>query len=234
MSERVAILGAGSWGTALAVHCATIGHEVALVGSRRCARRRRSRAFARTCATSRRSPCLRTLPSRPSSREQSAAPSLVVAAVPSHGLRAVAAPASSSASSRRGHRQRDQRARGRFAAPLVAGDARRGRQRASGCRAVGPKLRRRGRARSADGGRGGIGRPGGGGSGPGGLKGPSVPFVRQRRCGGVEMGGALKNVIAIAAGAVEGLGLGHNAMAALITRGLVEISRLASARGWPA
>ena len=48
---------------------------------------------------------------------------------------------------------------------------------------------------------------------------------------GVEIGAALKNVIAIAAGAVEGLGLGHNAMAALITRGLVEISRLADAEG---
>jgi glycerol-3-phosphate dehydrogenase (NAD(P)+) len=48
---------------------------------------------------------------------------------------------------------------------------------------------------------------------------------------GVEMGGALKNVIAIAAGVAEGLGLGHNAQAALITRGLVEISRLAVAAG---
>jgi glycerol-3-phosphate dehydrogenase (NAD(P)+) len=48
---------------------------------------------------------------------------------------------------------------------------------------------------------------------------------------GVEIGGALKNVIAIAAGVVEGLGLGHNAMAALITRGLAEISRLATAEG---
>ncbi len=48
---------------------------------------------------------------------------------------------------------------------------------------------------------------------------------------GVEIGGALKNVIAIAAGCVEGLGLGHNAMAALITRGLAEISRLACAEG---
>lgn len=48
---------------------------------------------------------------------------------------------------------------------------------------------------------------------------------------GVEIGGALKNVIAIAAGVVEGLGLGHNAMAALITRGLTEISRVASAEG---
>jgi glycerol-3-phosphate dehydrogenase (NAD(P)+) len=48
---------------------------------------------------------------------------------------------------------------------------------------------------------------------------------------GVELGAALKNVIAIAAGAVEGLGLGHNALAALITRGLAEMSRLACAEG---
>ena len=48
---------------------------------------------------------------------------------------------------------------------------------------------------------------------------------------GVEMGGALKNIIAIAAGVVEGLGLGHNALAALMTRGLAELSRLAVALG---
>jgi glycerol-3-phosphate dehydrogenase (NAD(P)+) len=48
---------------------------------------------------------------------------------------------------------------------------------------------------------------------------------------GVEIGGALKNVIAIAAGLAEGLGLGHNALAGLITRGLAEISRLACAAG---
>lgn len=48
---------------------------------------------------------------------------------------------------------------------------------------------------------------------------------------GVEIGGALKNVIAIAAGVVEGLGLGHNALAGLITRGLAEMSRVACAAG---
>lgn len=48
---------------------------------------------------------------------------------------------------------------------------------------------------------------------------------------GVEVGGAMKNVIAIAAGVVDELGLGPNAQAALITRGLAEISRLASALG---
>lgn len=43
---------------------------------------------------------------------------------------------------------------------------------------------------------------------------------------GVELGGALKNVIAIAAGAVDGMGFGHNSRAALITRGLAEMARL--------
>jgi glycerol-3-phosphate dehydrogenase (NAD(P)+) len=48
---------------------------------------------------------------------------------------------------------------------------------------------------------------------------------------GVEVGGALKNVIAIAAGACDGLGFGHNTRAALITRGLAELTRLAVAKG---
>jgi glycerol-3-phosphate dehydrogenase len=48
---------------------------------------------------------------------------------------------------------------------------------------------------------------------------------------GVEIGAALKNIIAIAAGVVEGLGLGHNALAALITRGLAELTRVACAAG---
>ena len=48
---------------------------------------------------------------------------------------------------------------------------------------------------------------------------------------GVELGGALKNVIAIASGISDGLGLGHNARAALITRGLAEIIRLGERMG---
>jgi glycerol-3-phosphate dehydrogenase (NAD(P)+) len=47
----------------------------------------------------------------------------------------------------------------------------------------------------------------------------------------VELGGALKNVIAIAAGIAVGCGLGHNSTAALITRGIAEITRLAVACG---
>ena len=48
---------------------------------------------------------------------------------------------------------------------------------------------------------------------------------------GVEVGGAVKNVLAIAAGASDGLGFGHNARAALITRGLAEVGRLCVAMG---
>ena len=48
---------------------------------------------------------------------------------------------------------------------------------------------------------------------------------------GVEIGGAVKNIIAIAAGVITGVGFGHNPIAALITRGLAEISRLACACG---
>jgi len=48
---------------------------------------------------------------------------------------------------------------------------------------------------------------------------------------GVELGGALKNIVAIAAGICDGIGLGHNSVAALITRGLAEITRLVVACG---
>ena len=48
---------------------------------------------------------------------------------------------------------------------------------------------------------------------------------------GVQLGGALKNVVAIAAGVLHGLSLGHNSLAALLTRGLAEIARLGEAMG---
>ena len=63
------------------------------------------------------------------------------------------------------------------------------------------------------------------------FRGPGLRLYASDDVPGVEIGGALKNVIAIAAGVVEGLNLGHNALAALITRGLAEISRLACAEG---
>jgi glycerol-3-phosphate dehydrogenase (NAD(P)+) len=63
------------------------------------------------------------------------------------------------------------------------------------------------------------------------FRGPSLRLYGSDDVVGVEVGGAMKNIIAIAAGVVEGLGLGHNALAALITRGLAEVTRLACALG---
>jgi len=64
-----------------------------------------------------------------------------------------------------------------------------------------------------------------------GFSGPTLRVYGSCDVAGVEIGGALKNVIAIGAGISDGLGLGHNAVAALITRGLAELTRLAVALG---
>lgn len=63
------------------------------------------------------------------------------------------------------------------------------------------------------------------------FSGPTFRLYGNDDVTGVELGGAVKNVIAIAAGVCEGLGFGHNTIAALITRGLAEMTRLAVAMG---
>ncbi len=63
------------------------------------------------------------------------------------------------------------------------------------------------------------------------LSGPTFRIYRNSDLVGVELAGALKNVVAIAAGAVEALGLGDNARAGIVTRGLAEITRLGVAAG---
>ena len=158
--------------------------------------------------------------------------SLVVVAVPSQGLRAVVHRAVGARAGGGAVRQRRQGARARHALPDVAGDRRRGRPGAAGGGAVGADVRGRGRRGPADRGRRSRRRPREAAA----LvqrefRGPSLRLYATDDVAGVEIGGALKNVVAIAAGVVESLGLGHNAMAALITRGLVEISRLATAMG---
>ena len=60
---------------------------------------------------------------------------------------------------------------------------------------------------------------------------PTLRLYTNDDVAGVELGGALKNVIALAAGVVNGLGLGYNSGAALITRGIAEMTRLAVACG---
>ncbi len=63
------------------------------------------------------------------------------------------------------------------------------------------------------------------------FSGPTFRLYTNSDTIGVEVGAALKNVIAIGAGVCQGLGLGNNTLAALITRGLAEITRLAVAMG---
>lgn len=63
------------------------------------------------------------------------------------------------------------------------------------------------------------------------LAGPTFRLYTSNDPIGVEIGGSIKNVVAIGAGVLEGMGLGHNPMAALITRGLAEMTRLAIALG---
>jgi glycerol-3-phosphate dehydrogenase (NAD(P)+) len=65
----------------------------------------------------------------------------------------------------------------------------------------------------------------------GAFSGPAFRLYTNTDPVGVEIGASLKNVIAIGAGICQGLGLGSNAVAALITRGLAEITRLATAMG---
>jgi glycerol-3-phosphate dehydrogenase (NAD(P)+) len=63
------------------------------------------------------------------------------------------------------------------------------------------------------------------------FSGPTFRLYTSSDPVGVEIGGSIKNVVAIGAGVVHGLGMGHNTLAALITRGLAEMTRLAVALG---
>ena len=63
------------------------------------------------------------------------------------------------------------------------------------------------------------------------FSGPSFRLYTSADPTGVEIGGSIKNVVAIGAGVLHGMNLGHNATAALITRGLAEMTRLAVAMG---
>ena len=227
--KRIAVLGGGSWGTALAVHLARADHAVRLWA-------RDPALVAELNATRRNERYLPgiTLPDGVTSTADvvaavAGAP-FVVLAVPSHGLRAVVAAArpsiephailvSATKGLETGTRQRmseviEEESRGGrvvvLSGPSFALELARGlptvvlaaSRDAEAAREVQEHFRGRG-----------------------------FRLYASDDVAGVEIGAALKNVIAIAAGAVEGLGLGHNALAALITRGLAEMSRLACAEG---
>ena len=228
--RTTAVLGAGSWGTALAIHLARAGHAVRLWA--------RDADFVEAMHAARAN--ARYLPGIPLDGDIHPTASLgealddarfVIVAVPSHGLRAVV-----------------QRARPHLETGAILVSATKGLevdtlQRMSQliadetegtCRIVvlsGPSFAEevaRGLptavlAASADGDAAEAVQEH--------FRGPGLRLYVNHDVAGVEIGGALKNVIAIAAGCVEGLQLGHNALAALITRGLAEMSRLALAEG---
>lgn len=227
---RIAVLGAGSWGTALAVHLARVGHDVRLWA--------RDAALADVLTTERMNRAylpLVTLPERiepthdlPRALDDA---DFVVAAVPSHGCRAVMRTACPFVSSRaiivsatKGL-EADTLLRmseviacelgTRHAVVVLSGPSfavEVAQQQPTAVLAASSDDDAAARVQAE-------------------FRGPVFRLYGSSDVVGVELGGALKNVIAIAAGVVEGLGLGHNAQAALITRGLAEIARLTRAAG---
>jgi len=229
VSARLTILGAGSWGTALAVHSARVGHDVrfwardaSLVDELE--RTRENARYLPGISIDRRVRAMASLDAAASD-----AP-VVIAALPSHGMRKVLRDAvryipqdaivvsaakglEADTLDRMSQVIRDEvpgRPVAVLSGPSFAIEVARGLPTAVVVASSDPAAAVRVQDL---------------------LRGPSFRLYASDDVTGVEFGGALKNVIAIAAGVVEGLGIGHNAMAALITRGLVEMSRLACAEG---
>lgn len=228
--KTTAVLGAGSWGTALAVHLARAGHSV--------------RLWARDAVLAEELRCTREnaryLPGIEMPTAIAPTASLdealrnarfVLVAVPSHGLRAVVRQAARVIDSRaiivsatkgleaetlqRMSQVIDSETRGTCPTAVLSGP--------SFALELARGLPTAVLAASAD--------PSAAAAVQEHFRSSALRLYASDDVAGVEMGAALKNVIAIAAGAVEGLGLGHNALAALITRGLAEMSRLACAEG---
>jgi glycerol-3-phosphate dehydrogenase (NAD(P)+) len=230
VSARIAVLGAGSWGTALSVHLGRVGHDVQLWA--------RDRALVDDMCARRANAIYLPDVDLPDSVSVTHAldralsgSALVVVAVPSHGVRGVV---------------REAAARIETGAILVS--ATKGLESdtflrmsevilqevgsdrpivvlsgPSFAREVARQLPTAVLAASTDAGATEIVQRE--------FRGSYFRLYGSDDVVGVEMGGAMKNVIAIAAGAAEGLGLGHNALAGLITRGLAELTRLACAAG---
>jgi glycerol-3-phosphate dehydrogenase (NAD(P)+) len=229
MSRVVAVLGAGSWGTALTLHLARIGHDVRLWA--------RDPLLAAEISARRRNPTYLPEVVLPDDvvisadlREVLRDVSLIVSAVPSHGCRGVMRSAAAHmgtdvtiVSTTKGLevdsmlRMSEVIRQELPAATVVVLSG------PSFATEVAHQLPTAVVAASSDAAATDLVQAE--------FRGPYFRLYGSSDVIGVEIGGAMKNVIAIAAGVVEGLGLGHNALAALITRGLAEISRLAGAVG---
>lgn len=230
MPSAIAILGAGSWGTALAVHLARIGHEVRVWSIESPVvedmRTRRANAVYLPGVL---------LPTAVSATmdlgEALAGAALVVVAVPSHAVRIVARhavgllhPGATIVSVAKGLEQdtvlRMSQVLGQeidsshpiavLSGPSFAIEVAHEMATAVSVASEAPGAAERVQGE---------------------FRGKFFRLYTTPDVPGVEIGGAMKNIIAIAAGVVDGLGLGHNTLAALITRGLAEISRLATAEG---
>lgn len=228
--SRIGVFGAGSWGTALAVHIAQQGHDVTLWA--------RDAAFVADLRAARENrPYLPGTPLPPTLQPtdvleeaiEGATVALVV--VPSHGFRTVVErmrphlPASTIVVSATKGIEQERLLRmsevchevlgaehpvAVLSGPSFAAEVARGLPTAvlvaSASSDAGQQVQQQ-------------------------FRGPALRLYASDDVTGVEIGGALKNVMAIAAGVAESLGLGQNARAALITRGLAEMSRLALAMG---
>ena len=228
--RMVAVLGAGSWGTSLAVHLGRVGHGVRLWA--------RDRSLVDDMAARRANAVYLpdiTIPDTvsvtASLEEALRATDLIVSAIPSHGCRAVMRAAAlhmaaeativSATKGLEGHtllRMSEviaQELGPKRPVVVLSGP--------SFAAEVAHQLPTAVLAASSDGAAADLVQVE--------FRGPYFRLYGSPDVVGVEIGGALKNVIAIAAGVVEGLGLGQNALAALITRGLAEVTRLACAAG---
>jgi glycerol-3-phosphate dehydrogenase (NAD(P)+) len=226
----IAVLGAGSWGTALAVHLARIGHDVRLWGRdealvQEIARRRANAVYLPDVAVPD-----QVIVTHAMDRALRGA-DLVVSAIPSHGCRAVmraasrdVEPGATVISATKGLETESLLRMSEVVAqemgpahPVVAlsgpSFAREVAQQLPTAIVAASSNRHATELVQSE------------------FRGPYFRLYGSDDVVGVEIGGAIKNVIAIAAGVAEGLGLGRNALAALITRGLAEITRLACAAG---
>jgi glycerol-3-phosphate dehydrogenase (NAD(P)+) len=230
----IGILGAGAWGTSLAVHLARAGRPVVLRG--------RSDSLMRTIAKKRHNPTYlpnveipREVEATADIRRVAACPTVVVV-VPSHGFRGAVRELLAARSARRplvlvsGTKGVEADTLARMS--QVAADEAKSARQTIECAAVsGPSfaeelamgsptaavvasadMRLAVALQEA-------------------LSARNLRLYSSDDLVGVELAGAVKNVIAIAAGVVAGLGLGHNTLAALVTRGLFEMSRLGVACG---
>ena len=230
MTHRIGVIGSGSWGTALAVHLAHTGHDVRLWA--------RDAALASSMASSRENtsylPGIELPPVLSPTADMAAAldgAQFVVIAAPSHGVRDVARRANphlprscAIVSATKGLEEGSMLRMSQvlrqelpdageivvLSGPSFASELARKLPTALVAAGDSPAVVESVMAH---------------------FRSPALRLYGSSDVVGVELGGALKNIIAIAAGVVEGLGLGHNAKAALMTRGLAELSRLAVALG---